>query len=302
LDVDRVPASDLLSSPTGSGSLPAAGALGAADAATRLGVRRHPVVSAAILSDLVVRAMEIAAAINRGRRGNLDRTFICTLARDLGRDLGRVRECAQVRRLKLDVTVTRNSVLGLTFDLACERDLGLTLIRYFDAALRLARGLSEAIDGTLARHLDLRLSFSRDHDLELAVELAASLDSDLDRALALSRELGKTRERALDLALERSRALDRVCAQGVAERLGISSTEGLAEALLDGAIDDFTTADLTYASLVDADLTGVRWSPSGTIWPPETDVKALLARSEEIGTGGGVLVVKRRGMAWPPKR
>ena len=39
------------------------------------------------------------------------------------------------------------------------------------------------------------------------------------------------------------------------------------------------SADLTYASLADAGLTGVRWSLSGTIWPPETDVKALLARS-----------------------
>jgi hypothetical protein len=61
-------------------------------------------------------------------------------------------------------------------------------------------------------------------------------------------------------------------------------------------MDDFTSADLTYASLADADLTGVRWSLSGTIWPPETDVKALLARSEAAGTGGGVLVVTRR--AW----
>jgi hypothetical protein len=58
----------------------------------------------------------------------------------------------------------------------------------------------------------------------------------------------------LDLALERSRALDRVCAQGVAARLGILPAEGLAE--------------------------------------------APLARSEEVEPGGGVLVVKRRGVAW----
>jgi hypothetical protein len=281
-----------------------------------MGVRRHPVVLAAILSDFVVRAIEIAAAINRGRRGNLDRAFIRTLARDLGRDLGRAREYAQVRHLKLDVTITRDSVLVLTLDQARERYLALTLIRYFDAALRLAHKLGHAIDGALARHLDLRLSFSRDHDLEPACELAAGLVFDLDRALELNRGLGRTRERilnvsyareqildidrsisrALDLAFERSRALDRVCVQGVAGRLGISPTEGLAEALLDGAMDDFTSADLTYARLADADLTGVRWSLSGTIWPPETDVKALLARSEEVETGGGVLVVKRR--AW----
>ncbi len=149
-----------------------------------MGVRRHPVVPAAILSGFVVRAIEIAVVINRGRRGNLDRAFIRALARDLGRDLVRAREYAQVRHLKLGVTVTRNSVLVLTLDQARERHLALTLIRYFEATLRLARELGDAIEGTLARHLDLRLSFSRDHDLELACELAARLDSDLGRASA----------------------------------------------------------------------------------------------------------------------
>jgi hypothetical protein len=298
-------------------------AVGAADAATRMGVRRHPVVPAAILSDFVARAIQIAAAINRGRHGNLDRPLIRTLARDLGRDLDRAREYAQARHLKLGVTVTRDSGLVLTLDLARERYLDLALVRYFNAAVHLARELGHAIDGTLARHLDLRLSFAGDHDLDLACELADGLDSDLDRAHSLAdglvRELGKTRgwilninqarerilnidrsiSRTLDLAFERSRALDRVCAQGVAGRLGISPTEGLAEALLDGALDDFTSADLTHTSLADADLTGVRWSLSGTIWPPGTDVKALLVRSEEVEPGGGILVVTRRGMVSP---
>lgn len=323
MDVDWVPGSDPPSSPAGSGPVTAALALGAAEETMRMGVRRHPVVPATILSDFVVRAIGIAAAINRGRHGNLDRPLIRTLARDLGCDLDRAREYAAARHLKLGVTVTRRSVLVLTLDPARERYLDLALIRYFNAAVHLARELDRAIDGTLARHLDLRLSFSRDHDLELARELAEGLDSDLDRAHSLAhalvRELGKTRERilnvnqareqirnidrsisrALDLAFEHSRALDRVCAQGVAGRLGISPTDGLAVALLDGALDDFTSADLTHTNLADADLTGVRWSRSGTIWPPWTDVKALLARSEEVEPGGGVLVVTRRGMVSP---
>ena len=297
-------------------------ALGAADAATRMGVRRHPVVPAAILSDFVVRAIEIAAAINRGRHGSLDRPLIRTLTRDLGCDLDRAREYARARHLKLGVTVPRDAGLVLTFDLARERYPDLAVIRCFSAAVHLARELGHAIDGTLARHLDLRLSFSRDHDLELACELADGLESGLDRAHGLAHalvELGQTRGRilnsnqvhedilnidraishTLDLAFERSRALDKVCAQGVAGRLGISSTEGLAEALLDGALDDFTSADLTHTSLADADLTGVRWSLSGTIWPPGTNLKALLARSEQVEPGGGVLVVTRRGMVSP---
>jgi hypothetical protein len=54
------------------------------------------------------------------------------------------------------------------------------------------------------------------------------------------------------VAFERSRALDS-CAQGAAGRLGISPAEGLVEALLDGAMDDFTDADLTHASLAGPD-------------------------------------------------
>ena len=288
-----------------------------------MGIRRHPVVPAAILSDFVVRAIEIAVAINRGRHGNLDRPLIRTLARDLGCDLDRAREYALARHFRLGVTVTRGSVLALTPDLARERYPDLAPIRSFIAAVHLAHKLGHAIDGTLARHLDLHLSFSRDHDLELARELADGLDSGLYRvhslADALVHALGRTRKqilninqareqafnidrslsRTLDAVLERSRALDRVCAQGVAGRLGISPTEGLAEALLDGALDDFTSADLTRTSLADADLTGVRWSLPGTSWPPGTDVKALLARSEEAESGGGVLVVTRRGMVSP---
>jgi hypothetical protein len=61
-------------------------------------------------------------------------------------------------------------------------------------------------------------------------------------------------------------------------------------------MDDFTSADLTHARVAGADLTGVRWSLSGTIWPPETDVKALLVRSGQVSPGSGVLVVKRRGI------
>jgi hypothetical protein len=92
--------------------------------------------------------------------------------------------------------------------------------------------------------------------------------------------------------------MDRVCGQGLAARLGITATEGLAEALTDGALDDFTSADLTRASLADADLTGVRWSLTGTAWPPGTDIKALLARSETHP--GDVLVLRHRGMMWQP--
>jgi hypothetical protein len=250
------------------------------------------------LSDFVVRALEIAAAINDGRRGNLDRSLIRTRARDLGRDVDRFRKYAQDRNIGLKLTVTRYSVLALTLDQADERYLALNLTGYFDAAIRLTRALAEHLGGELAHGLD--------SDLDRALALNGQLDEarmrirNLNEARAQILNIDRSITRTLDLAFSRSRALDRVCAQGVAGRLDLSTINGLADALLDGAMDDFTSADLTYANLAGADLTGVRWSPSGTIWPPETDVKALLSRSEPVKPG--VLVVIRRGMTWPPQQ
>jgi len=245
-----------------------------------MGVRRHPVVPAVILSDLAVRAVEIAAAVNRGRCGDLDRPLIRGLAGGLGRGLDHARRYALARNLQLGTAVSRGRVPALVPGQAREYDPALSLARGFDAAVDLARELGEAIDGILAPYLDLRLAFSRDHDLELARELADGVGSCLGRARALAFGLhgspareqvlstGRVISRALDQALEHARSLDRVCAQGLAGRLGIAAAEGLAKALADGALDDFTSADLTCASLADADLAGVRWSLTGTAWPP----------------------------------
>jgi hypothetical protein len=213
MDADHVPAGDPSFSPAGSGAAVAAGALGAAGAAMRMAGRRHPAVPAAILSDLVVRAVEIAAAVNRGRHGNPDRPLIRALVRDLGCDLNRARDYAQARHLKGAIPVTRG--LGLLVRLDLARDLRVALIQALNAALHLARELARAIDGTLGRHLDLRLSFSRDHDLELACELADRLDSDLERATDLAldlSELSRTRgpvNRVRDQILIIDRSLSR---------------------------------------------------------------------------------------------
>jgi hypothetical protein len=299
---DAVPDGDPLSWPEVPEPVTAAAALGAADVATWLGGRRHPVLLTAVLSGFVVRAVELAAAIDRGRQGNPDRPLIQALARDLSRGLDRVGTCAPARRLGLNSIIRPGSVNVFTLSQAGERPSAL--IRDYTAALRLARGLACAIGGILAPGLCLRLSLSRDEDLELACELAEGLGLDLGRVIGLAAGTAasvRSRERisrVLDLACERSRALDRVCTQDAADRLGIPPAEGLVEALLDGAMDDFTSADLTYASLAGTDLTGVRWSLSGTTWPPGTSVKALIRRSEQAGPG--VLVLTRRGIMWPP--
>jgi hypothetical protein len=233
-----------------------------------------------ILSDLAVRAVEIAAAVNRGRYAELDRPLIRALAGGLGRDLDHARRYAAARNLRLGAAVSRGPVPALVPGQAREHDPARSLARSFDAAVDLAHALAEAIDGILAPYPGLRLAWSRDHDLELARELADGAGSCLGRARALAFGLrgrpareqvlstGRAISRALGQALEHARALDRVCAPGLAGRLGIATAEGLAKALADGALDDFTSADLTCAGLADADLTGVRWSLTGTAWPP----------------------------------
>ena len=97
------------------------------------------------------------------------------------------------------------------------------------------------------------------------------------------------------MALNSTRDLARQAALAVGRALGIGQPEGLAATLLDGALDDFTHADLAHTDLSGHDLTGVRWSDWGTTWPPGTDVDALRARSREEGTGTGVFVITSQG-------
>jgi hypothetical protein len=313
VDVDPVPGGDAGSCPAGPGRDTVPSALCAADAAARMAVRSHPVVPAAILSGLAVRSVEIAALVNVGRYGDLNRPLIRALADGLERDLGRARRYAVARHLRLGSAVSHRRVSARVLGQS-PRGWSSTPAQSvacgFAVAAHLAGELVEAIDGILADHLDRRLTFSRDEDLEMALELAGNVGSTLSRARALAeglgerplpgqvRRTGRTISRALGPAAERVRTMDRVCVQGLAARLGITTTDGLAQALTDGALDDFTSADLTRASLAPADLTGVRWSLTGTAWPPGTDIKALLARSEIHP--GDVLVLRHRGMMWQP--
>jgi len=74
-------------------------------------------------------------------------------------------------------------------------------------------------------------------------------------------------------------------ALGLSPGLSPGLAAGLATALLEGALDDFTHADLARADLAGRDLTGIRWSEQGTTWPPGTDTDELRARSQEIAPG-----------------
>jgi hypothetical protein len=232
---------------------PAAIAIATADPAARMALRRHPIILAAILSDLTVRALTIANETSAARDIARARDIALALARDHARD----RDHALARALALNLARARDHALARAL------------------ALNLARALALDLDRALALALDRALA--RDRALDRALAL------DLDRALDLARNLAFARDTAHQTALVVGRAL------------GIGQVEGLAAALLDGALDDFTHADLARADFTGRDLTGVRWSDSGTTWPPGTDVERLRARSREVGHGTGIYVIASPG-------
>jgi hypothetical protein len=98
-------------------------------------------------------------------------------------------------------------------------------------------------------------------------------------------------------ALALAHELASVLTGALSESLGTEHVEryDLVAALLNGALDDFSQADLSGADLAHIGLAGVRWSVSGTRWPPGLDVEALIQQSEETEPGSGIYVVKDQG-------
>ena len=247
----------------------AAEAIAAADPAVRMALRRSPVTLAVILSDLTVRALLIANEALTAR----DSTVALGLARDVARDLPFARALA--RDVDLAHDVARD--VDLVRDLTPARALGLAL------DLARALGLALVLDADPAR--DVGLARRRVRALVLDIDVALGLAHDVD----LARDL--TLARALTLAL----GVVHQTAMAVGRALGVQQVKGFAAALLEGALDDFTRADLAHADLTGRDLTGVRWADWSTRWPPETDVDELRARSREVAPDTGVYVIVSPG-------
>jgi hypothetical protein len=243
-------------------------AIAAADPAARMALRRTRVTLAVILSDLTVRALTIAN--NAGARDlAVDLDLARNLAFTFDRDFARVLEHASTFVITLDLARDR--------DFAHLLDLARDLARYVDRLLVLPLGLAR--DRVLALERDLDKTRTNARALALALDLAIDdLNDTRDRALGdWNRPLGLARDLARDVAHRTARM--------VGDALGLRLVEGLAAALLDGALDDFTHADLAHTDLASSDLTGIRWSDRGTTWPPGTDTDELRTRSQEIAPG-----------------
>jgi hypothetical protein len=207
-----------------------------------------------------------------------DREFVRDLARDLAHAVDRTllpdRDLA--RELAYARVLNRDPDLASAFDPTHAFALDLDLTRALDHDRDLARALHH--DHNLAR--DLAIILDRDQAGDLARRLIITLDQD----------------RNLNLARDLARDLAHHVALVVSHSLGARHAEGLPTALMDGALDDFTRANLAHVALTDLDLTGARWSASDTRWPPGTDLNALRARSREVAPGTGIYVIT----SWPP--
>ncbi|WP_436762722.1 hypothetical protein [Streptosporangium sp. V21-05] len=187
------------------------------------------------------------------------------------------------------MTTSRNlvliGILAHRLDLAFGRIRALCPELVRDLDLDLDRGSVLDLVSVLSRVLDCVRDLARDLDLDL--------DSVRDRVRALARSLARDLDLVLRLDLAGGIVDFHVAEvrEAIALALG-QDLPGLDEASLKAFLDDFTTADLRAANVTGVNLDGVRWSESGTKWPRGMDTEALKVRSEEIGTGSGIHVVR----------
>jgi hypothetical protein len=277
----------------------AAAVIVAVDPLVRLTVRLSPLVAATLMADLLVRAHDIADSLTSSGARVEDLTFTRTLSRNLASDLDRVLDRARVVTQNLawdlvgdlDLVLARDLAhaedLALALDLDGDRDLLLALdhdpARVFDIAFD--RAFNRALQLTRDLTRDLALNIVLDH--ALARTLGRALGRDLVRDLALDRNLSHAI--SPDFARELAFALAGV----LSDLLWVEHLHGLTDALFQGALDDFSQADLSEANVAQIDMAGVRWSVSKTRWPAGLDVGAVIERSEEVTPGSGVYVIKR---------
>ncbi|WP_329348904.1 hypothetical protein OG226_12080 [Streptomyces sp. NBC_01261] len=237
---------------------------------------------------------------------------VVTAYRALTRDIAIARDHLtrdHARDLDLDL------VRALADDLDHAVGLGADTERDRDGEFQ--RGLERVRSLNLAVSLDLERGTGRNRNHPHAIA------RDLDRVRAMLRVLHRirvrgrrqgsslgllldrahSRARDLELVLERVGSHDRVLTSTlvnirvneVARAIGTvldREAPALDRDSVHAFINDFTTADLRAVDLDGLDLAGVRWSETGTQWPPALDVEELKSRSEETSPYSGIWVVR----------
>lgn len=267
----------------------AAAAVAAANPVLRLTVRRSPLKVAVPMAELLVRIVDIADNLTSGG-GRVSR-----------------RKLVRARTLSHDVARGLDRTLGLDFDLDLDRTRAFAqdLARIRASARALAANLeidhafyrdrAFVLDRVRVRVLNLVLILNSGHNLGLRLNVDLDRVRYRDRAFDLACDVYRVLDVDLDVDLAPARELASVLAGTLSDSLGIEHRDALADALLDGALDDFSQADLSEANPDLIGLAGVRWSVQGTRLPDGLDAETLMRQSKETEPGSGIYVVTRRG-------
>ncbi len=277
--------------------LTARGVIAAVPPALRLALRGHPAVASitattTIRRDALDRDGRYSSALvhsidSQGQRGL---HALCEQAADLEHALRSALDLQDAARVCL------TDADGLTLGPVQALNHALTLSKRLSAAGEFDRLLQTALPSaddimTLVRRIDAARAVTageedRDDAFAAVRGVVEAITAARQRLLGRARSMIDTWAR--EMTLSDARELDKT----VGGPFGfVAVHETLGDALLAGALDDCTRADLTDVDLLTVDLTGLRWSVRGTRWPTGTDIVLLITHSRETAEGSGVYVV-----------
>ncbi|MFC9329551.1 hypothetical protein [Kitasatospora sp. NPDC057015] len=233
----------------------------------RLVLREHPLVSSAILADLLIRTVVLAQ----------DLTYGLGFGRYRGMSLKRAVFAAQ--GIARGIAHELDGRAALAWDL---RDMAHQIVALLEPhypAINQAARVGQVLVREMAATIDQRVR-SADHPA-IAEFLRAC------HVFMLAVRGGDLTRAGLEVEY-----LTRALAAQVGELLGLGEPEALDLEFLSETLDDFTTADLSAADLTHVDLAGVRWSELRTRWPTEISVEQLREDSRETLPGSGIYVIR----------
>jgi len=242
-----------------------------ADPARRLAARRSRLFPAILMSFILERCIVLADGL---AQPDHEPVVGDSRARSIARSIGRVP--AFMRRGPRDLDRLQARVLVLALEIGQGRPTALA------EALNIAHELATDIVSGEAPDAIGKLPAAMAHSISSSLRLAREFARDHTFRPSLNREIA--------LMVDRSAELTSILSEAMSHELRIEPTEGIADALLNHALDDFTNADVTEVGMTDSDLPGIHWSEQ-TGWPAEIDMSDLRRRSTEDPPGSGTYVV-----------
>ncbi|MFE6050425.1 hypothetical protein ACFQ6N_06710 [Kitasatospora sp. NPDC056446] len=233
----------------------------------RLALREHPLVTSAILADLLIRTVVLAQ----------DLTYGLGFGRYHRMPLKRAVFAAQ--RVAQGIAHELDRRAALAWEL---RDMAHEIVALLEPhypAIDQAGKVGQVLVREMAATIDQRVR-SAEHPAiaeflrACQVFMYAVHGGDLTRAV------------------QEVEYLTRALAAQVGELLGLGEPENLDLEFLSEILDDFTAADLSTTDLTRVDLAGVRWSELRTRWPAEISVDRLREDSRETLPGSGIYIIR----------